>query len=121
MASEDSDQILPGLLEVHRLRDLCDLHQTAGGPMAAAGHDVHAAHELLKVVLLGRPERMSLKERDDPFEQVSAPADDVLMQMLLVVVVATIDGDAPTPKNSMSSSSAAALLAPCVTTNLWNT
>ena len=94
MASEDSDQILPGLLEVHRLRDLSDLHQTFCGSVAAAGHDLHATHELLEVALLGGPKRMSLEERDDPFEQVIAPADDVLMQVLLVVVVATIDGDA---------------------------
>ena len=83
MASEDSDQVMPGLLEVHRLRDLSDLDQTVGGPMSSTGHDVHAQDELLEVLLLGGPERMSLEERNDPFEQLVAPANDVLMQMFL--------------------------------------
>ena len=95
MASEDSDQILPGLLEVHRLGDLSDLHQTFRGPVTPAGHNLHAEHELLEVALLGGPKRMTLEERNDPLEQVIAPADDVLMQVLLVVVGATIDVNPP--------------------------
>ena len=98
MASEDSDQILPGLLEVHRLRDFSDLHQTFRGPVAATGHDLHAQHELFEVALFRGPERIRLEERDDPFDQVIAPADDVLMQVLLVIVVATVDVDAPDPE-----------------------
>src|SRR5688500_4245523 len=98
MASEDSDQILSGFLEVHRLRDLSDLHQTFRGPVPPARHNLHAEHELLEVALLGGPERMHLEERNDPLKQVIAPADDVLMQVLPVIVGATIDVDAPDPE-----------------------
>jgi hypothetical protein len=34
MASEDSDELMPGLLVVHRLSDLSDLDQTPPGQMA---------------------------------------------------------------------------------------
>ena len=95
MASEDSDQILSGLLVIHRLRDLSDLDQTFGVPMSSAGHDVHAQDELLEVPLLDGPERMGSEERNDPLDELVAPADDVLMQVLPVVVGATIDVDAP--------------------------
>ena len=52
MVSEDSDQLSPGLLAIHRLNDLCDLHKTLKGPMSTAVDQPDAAHELLKVALL---------------------------------------------------------------------
>ena len=49
MVSEDSDQILPGLLAIHRLSDLCDVGETRRGPMDTALDHLHAADELLEI------------------------------------------------------------------------
>lgn len=52
MVSEDSDQILPGLLAIHRLSDLRDVRQTQTGPMGTEIDHLDAAGELLEVPLL---------------------------------------------------------------------
>jgi len=49
MVSEDSDQLGPGSLAVHRLRDLRDLDQTVPGQMRFRVDQLEAAHELLEV------------------------------------------------------------------------
>jgi hypothetical protein len=38
MASEDSDEIVPGFPSVHRLNDFDDLQQPTSGQMVTAGH-----------------------------------------------------------------------------------
>ena len=88
MASEDSDQIMPGCLSVHRLDDFCDLHQTSDIEMSAVRDHPHAAHELRKVTLLRRPERVSLKERNNRSQKLRSSVHDELGQVLAVVVVA---------------------------------
>ena len=57
MASEDSDQIGPGLLTVHRLDDFGDLDQTLAGQMRAGRHHLDAQRELLEVTPLRRVQR----------------------------------------------------------------
>ena len=52
MVSEDSDQILSGLLAIHRLSDLCDIRQTHMGPMDTLVDHLYTADELLKIPLL---------------------------------------------------------------------
>src|SRR5947208_16731672 len=91
MASEDSDQVVPGLSAVHGLRNLRDLDQSTGGQMIASGDHVHAPCELLKIEPLRAAERIPLEERNDRFQQIHSPVDAVLMEMLLVVVVASVD------------------------------
>ena len=52
MASEDSDQAVPGLLAIHRLGNLRDVRQTRMGSMDAGVDHSYAAHELLEITLL---------------------------------------------------------------------
>ncbi len=52
MVSEDSDQVLPGLLAIHRLSDFGDVRETHMGPVHTGVNQLHAADELLKVPLL---------------------------------------------------------------------
>src|SRR4051794_12665019 len=87
MASEDSDQLWPGFLAIHRLSDLRDCHKTLSGQVLARGYLLHATRELLEVASLGRTQWILLEERDDRLEQLVTPANDVLRQVLFVVVV----------------------------------
>jgi hypothetical protein len=65
MASEDSDQILPGLAVIHRLRDLSDLDQAAHPEMVSSGDHPQARSELLEIVALRGSKRVRAKEWDD--------------------------------------------------------
>ena len=98
MASEDSDELVPGFLVIHRLGDPCDLDETVGGSVPTRLHYLHARREALEIKALRRPERMLLEERDDPFHQVIAPGHDVLAQVLLVIVMALVDVDPADPE-----------------------
>ena len=87
MASEDSDQIVPGLLPVHRLNDLRDLDETFGRLVPAGGDEFDAASELLEVLLLRTPHRMLSEERDDRLQQIDAATHGVSVHVLPVVVI----------------------------------
>jgi hypothetical protein len=65
MASEDSDQLVPGFLAIHRLSDLCN--QSIRRQMAAGINHLDARRELLEVLLLRAHERIPAKERNDRF------------------------------------------------------
>jgi hypothetical protein len=93
MASEDSDQVLPGLSVIHRLRDLGDLDQPAYREMVSGGDHLEARGELLEIVTLRGPKRVFAEERDDVLHQLVPPANDELVQVLLVVVVAPVNVD----------------------------
>jgi hypothetical protein len=94
MASEDSDQVLPGLLVVHRLRDLGDLNETVDCQMTSRSHDLEAFHESLEVFPLRRSKRMLLEEGHDDLSEVGPSNHGVPMQMLPVVVAPSIHGHA---------------------------
>ena len=49
MVSEDSDQLGPGFLAVHRFRDHRDLDQTVPGQMRFRIDQLETAHEPLEV------------------------------------------------------------------------
>ena len=49
MVSEDSDQLGPGFLAVHRFRDHRDLDQTVPGQMGVRGDQLETAHKLFEV------------------------------------------------------------------------
>jgi hypothetical protein len=95
MASEDSDEIVPGFLPIHGLRDLRDLNETLGRQMPADGDQLNAASELLEVLLLWAPQRMPSEERDDRLQQIQAAPDDVTEHVLPVVVVPPVGDDNP--------------------------
>jgi len=52
MVSEDSDQILPGLLAIHRFDNFRKIHQTLTGQVQSGINQTNAARELLEVPLL---------------------------------------------------------------------
>ena len=91
MASEDSDQLVPGFPSVHRLHDLRDLSKTLASLVTILGHQFDAEGELLEVAPFGRTKRMLLKERNDPFEQILSTTNDVAMKVLPVVVMPPVD------------------------------
>jgi len=101
MASEDSDQILPGCLPVHRFDNLSDLNQTFDIKMPIIRDQLHAACELLKVPLLRRPKRIILEERNyRPYKIVSSVHDE-LAQMLAMVILTRVDINPPHPKEAL--------------------
>jgi hypothetical protein len=90
MVSEDSDQILPGLLAIHRLSDLRDVRQARVGPMGAAIDHLNTADELLEVPLLRRMHGMHHEEGNDRPDQVLPPTHHIAVQMLRMVVVSPV-------------------------------
>jgi hypothetical protein len=101
MASEDSDQVLPGRLPIHRFNDLSNLNQTFDIKMPIIRDQLHAARELLEVTLLRRPKRVILKERNYRPCKIIASVHDELAQMLSVVVMARVDIDPPHAKEAL--------------------
>jgi hypothetical protein len=93
MASEDSDQLGPGFLAVHRLSDLGDIGQPVTCTVMASLDHLNAAGELLKVLLLRRVHRVSTEERNDRLEQVHSSPHHIAVQVLTVVVVSPICDD----------------------------
>jgi hypothetical protein len=91
MVSEDSDQLVPGLLVVHRLRQERDLDEPVCGQMPPGPHHLHACRKLLEIEPLRRPERIPLEERDYRLQKVASGGHDILAQVLLVVVVPPVD------------------------------
>jgi len=61
MASEDSDQLMPGLLAIHRLNDFRYVRETLVGLVGAFVDEVDAAGELLEIPSLRRVHPMSEK------------------------------------------------------------
>ena len=95
MASEDSDQIVPGLSVIHRLGDLSYLDQAVHLQVTAGGHELDAARELLEVQLLRAPHGMLPEERDDHIQEMVATTDGVAEHVLSVVVIPPIRDHAP--------------------------
>ena len=90
MASEDSDDVVSGLLPVHGLCDLRDLDETMRRLVPACGDELHAASELLEVLLLGAPHGIPSEERDDRLQQIHAASYGVTHHVFPVIVVSTI-------------------------------
>ena len=90
MASEDSEQLGPGLLAVHRFRDLDDLGQSLKTEMPAILDHLDAQRKLLEVALLRRVHLVRTEERNDRSDQICSSAYHIAVQVLLVVVVSPI-------------------------------
>jgi hypothetical protein len=95
MASEDSDEIVPGLAMVHRFGDSSDLDETVSSVAPIRLDHLHARCEFLEVSSLRGAKRMIAEERYDRLQQLRPPCHNVLAQVLLVVVVPLIDEDPP--------------------------
>jgi hypothetical protein len=91
MVSEDSDQLQPGLLAIHRLSYFDDLQQPFSGQMATGVDKLNAPCKLLEVLLFRGVHRMRAEERDDDLEEIIPPPHDEAIQVFLVVVVPGID------------------------------
>ena len=90
MASEDSDEVVPGLLPIHGLSDLHDLDETVGREMSACRDELDAASELLEVLLLRAQHRMQSEEWDYRLQKIRAPSYDVAEHVLPMVVMTTV-------------------------------
>jgi len=90
MASEDSDEVVSGLLPVHGLRNPSDLDQAVTLKVATCRDELDTAGELLEVELFRAPHRMFAEERDDRLQQIRAASHDVALQVLMMVVVPPI-------------------------------
>ena len=101
MASEDSDQVVPGFLAIHGLRDLDDRDQTIRGQVPAAGDELHAAGKSLEVVALRRHERMRLEERNNHVQELRAILHAILQEVLAVVVMPCVSIDPPDPEEAV--------------------
>ena len=95
MASEDSDQLVPGFPSVHRLHHFDDLRETAGRLVAPFGHLLDTRSKLLEVEPLGRSKRMLPEERDHPLQQILSTTNDVAVEVLPVVVMPPVDVHLP--------------------------
>jgi hypothetical protein len=90
MVSEDSDELVPGFLPVHRLCYTSDLYEAIDRAMPAGGHELDATCELLKVLLLRAPHRMLPEERNDGLQQLQSLAYGVSVHVLPMVVVSPV-------------------------------
>ena len=101
MASEDSNQLVPGLHSVHRLREFGDLDETRRRQVPTGVDEPNAGRELLEVSLFRRAHREIAEERDEHFDQIAPPVDDVLSQVLPMIVMPPIDEDAADPEEAL--------------------
>ena len=101
MASEDSDQLVPGFLAVHRFHDLRDLDESSRHQVSTFLHERHAHREFLEVSLFGRKHRVFAEERDDRVDQLRPPLDDVLREVLAMVVVPPVERDPSDPEEAL--------------------
>ena len=101
MASEDSEQVGPGLLAIHRLRNLDDVDQPLTSEVTAGVDKLDAIRKLLEVALLRRMHRMRSKERNDRVDQIRSPAHHEAIQVLAVVVVPLVSEHLPHPEEAL--------------------
>ena len=101
MASEDSEQVGPGLLAIHRLRDLHDVGQSLSGEMVASIDELDTLRKLLEVAMLRRMQPMRPEERNDRRDQIRTPAHNVAIQVLAVVVVPLISDYLSHPEKAL--------------------
>ena len=106
MASEDSDELVPGFLPVHRLNDLRDLDQAGGTQVSTTLESIHALDEPLKVASFRRSKPELPEERDDRLHQiVAAVRTTYRFRCSRWLSYRRLTMTCPTPKNSRRSSS----------------
>ena len=75
---------------IHCLHDLDDLEQPTWSEVRIRSINLHALNESLKVESLRSSQWISLKERNDRFDQIAPLRNNELIQMFFVVVVSLI-------------------------------
>jgi hypothetical protein len=90
MVSEDSDELVSGLLVIHRLCDRRDVDETLSGQVPTRSDDLHTPWERFEVVAFWRPERVLPEERNDLLQKILTTTHVVLAQVLLMVVVPAV-------------------------------
>ena len=104
MASEDSDQLISGLLSVHGSHHLDDRHQALSREVLVGLHPLEAPGELLEVLSLRRAQRMVREERDDHSDEVASSSNHVAVHRLAArPSLRRVMTTEPTPKNSRRS------------------
>jgi hypothetical protein len=91
MASEDSDQLVPGFPSVHRLHDFDYLRKTSMGLVTTFRHELDTRSELLEVEPFGSTKWMLPEEWDDPFKQILSTTNDEAVEVFPVVVMPPVD------------------------------
>ena len=115
MASEDSDELVSGFPPVHRLHDLDNFEQPTWCEVRAGLDHSHTPYELLEVPMLRGSQRVLLKERNYLLKKIAPSADNKLIEVFFVVVVAAIAINAANPEKPLRSWSTSALRAPWAT------
>jgi len=93
VVSEDSDNFSSWLFVIHGFGDLDDLDQPTCCEVSAYTHQIHAFRELQEVALLGSPQWILFKERDDGLHQLFPRSKTVSIHVLFVVVISLVDMD----------------------------
>jgi hypothetical protein len=100
MASEDSDQALPGCPSIHRLGYFRDFDQAISLLMQTVIDHADTTSKLFKVRLLSRSQRIALKKRYDRLQEILSAIDNELGQMLTMIVVPPHDIDTTRTKEA---------------------
>ncbi len=77
MASEDSDEVVPGFPVIHRLGDASDLDETVAGSVPTRRNHVHAHRESVEIEPLRRSQRVFPEERNDRLHEIHPSRHDV--------------------------------------------
>jgi hypothetical protein len=93
VVSEDSDHLGAWLAVVHCLNDLHDFEQPTRGEVRVRFNHLHALYELREIQMFRSSQWVALKEGNDRSQKITSPADNELVQILLVVVVSAIGVD----------------------------
>ena len=95
MASEDSDEVMTGLLVIHRFGNASDLDKTLPRQVPPRLDHIHARRKASEVEPLRGTKRMLAKERDNRPHEITALRHGVLAQVLLVVVMSSVHVQPP--------------------------
>ena len=95
MVSEDSDSLGTIFSPIHRCRQLRDSIEPLTCKVVALRHPFYALSKLLEVFPFCGLEGIGFEERDNHFKKLTASAYNIAIEVLLVVVLASVD-DNPT-------------------------
>src|SRR5271169_4120788 len=90
VVSEDSDNFSAWLFMIHGFGDFDDFDQPTCREMRSRRNQPHTFCKLQEVALLGSPQRIPIKERNDGFNQFLPRSNTVPIHMLFMVVVSLI-------------------------------
>jgi hypothetical protein len=98
MVSEDSDSLGTVFSPIHRCRQLCDSIKPLTCKVVALRHPFYALSKLLEVFPFCGLEGIGFEERDNHFKKLTASAYNIAIEVLLVVVLASVDDNSTDAK-----------------------